>query len=576
MSADVCCRLQGIQASSLKKPPTDRDLRRLMGNSMCLAVVEPLLRSALVSVGCCDDSVPNRWESGVAQAGLLYEAWGARLTDQLLSKLSQRVLRHLAAPSPLSSVRGTPPGHDAVDASASANPSAAQPSTGRSASGTFRAPGSCRFDTEAEVQPRDCWISASFHDIAELTTEFLAGCHTGVSDNVEHPSTQRQRDVFPLPSRFDLALDNSDALTHTDVLTLATATVNGLNFLYGTATPQSSRLLACQRSVLRIVFDKAWRMHARLAGIDSHDSGTEALDKVIGSLTADGSKSGPKLVAADCDLLPRAGLVDPLRYLSQEHRNIVTNDEKLFPSPVAGLEHFANIKGADRGEYVRLVVRQLRTGKVELRRNIKAGGTVFGVAKKGSTKVREVWDGSRVSDVCIPPPPPPMLATPCSFPRLEVKPGRTLLLSKKDCRCFFDQLALPRAVQPWTGRPPVRFDELLGVDGMSRDELLGLLSSGKHRRDASSSCARIRGADVFYPVSRVWCMGFAWSSFIAQSTLLACCRAAGFRDRMCLCDGNPAPDVDDEAYALATDDVMHFTTGGVSISESRMSALDEA
>ena len=108
-------------------------------------------------------------------------------------------------------------------------------------------------------------------------------------------------------------------------------------------------------------------------------------------------------------------------------------------------------------------------------------------------------------------------------------------------------------------------DELLGVGGLSRDELIGFLPSE----------TRVREADVFYPVSLVWCMGFAWSSFVAQSTLLACCRAAGFRDQICLCDGSPAPDVADEAYALASDDVMHYTSGGAVVSEARMSALDE-
>ena len=88
--------------------------------------------------------------------------------------------------------------------------------------------------------------------------------------------------------------------------------------------------------------------------------------------------------------------------------------------------------------------------------------------------------------------------------------------------------------------------------------------------------ARVRRRDVFYPVSRVWCMGFAWSSFVAQSTLLACCRSAGFRDSVCLCNERPTPDETSEAYALATDDVMHFTTSGPELSGLRMDNLDEA
>ena len=326
------------------------------------------------------------------------------------------------------------------------------------------------------------------------------------------------------------------------------------------------RLLSCQRSALLVIVDKVRRLRSRLAVLDVFDQGPEALEKIIGSMAEDGAKPSSKLVADDCDLLPSAGLVCPLKYISSEHRSIVTDDTKLFPSPIPGLDKFANIKGDDRPEYIRLVVRQLRTGKVELRRDVKAGGTVFGVAKKGSKKVREVWDGSRVSDVCVPPPPPPMLATPCSFPRIEVAHGKKLLLSKKDCRCFFDQLRLPEAVRLWTGRPPVGIDELIQIGGMSRSELVDLLPQ----------FARLRTGDIFFPVSRVWCMGFAWSSFIAQSTLLACCRKAGLRDAMCICDSQPTPDVSTEAFALATDDVMHFTTIGPHVAERRMADLDQA
>ena len=159
-----------------------------------------------------------------------------------------------------------------------------------------------------------------------------------------------------------------------------------------------------------------------------------------------------------------------------------------------------------------------------------------------------------------------MLATPCSFPRLEVPCGKVMLLSKKDCRWFFDQLLLPPAIQPWTGRPPITVQELITVGGLTPEEVASFLPG----------VARVRGRDVFYPVSRVWCMGFAWSSFVAQYTLLACCRSAGFRDSVCLCDERPTPDEASEAYALATDDVMHFTTSGPELSKMRMDDLDEA
>ena len=141
-----------------------------------------------------------------------------------------------------------------------------------------------------------------------------------------------------------------------------------------------------------------------------------------------------------------------------------------------------------------------------------------------------------------------------------------MLLSKKNCRCFFDQLALPAGIRSWTGRPPVTTAELVDVGGLTLEEI------GK-RPDNS---ARPRLTDVVYPVSLVWCMGFAWSSYVAQSTLLAACRVAGFPDEMVICDENPTPVGLGEAYALATDDVMHFFTSGPQLSHQRMGALDAA
>ena len=212
----------------------------------------------------------------------------------------------------------------------------------------------------------------------------------------------------------------------------------------------------------------------------------------------------------------------PFALLPADVRRVVSDSSLLFPDPPGGPAEYQGIKDADRTEFVRLVVKQIKSSKVGLRRGLRAGGgTVFGVGKKGTSKVREVWDGSRVSDVCVAPPPPPLLATPSSFSRIEVGKREQMLLSKKDCRCFFDQLALPSSIQPWTGRPPVTIAELVDFGGLTLEDVAMLLDP----------TTRPRRSDVVYPVSLVWCMGFAWSSYVAQSTLLAACRGAGFRLR---------------------------------------------
>ena len=95
ISADACCRLRGIQAEALVKPAREVNLRRLMGNSMTLSVVESLLRAAIVSTGCCSPPVPVRWFSGASQASLVSKAWGIDFPTSVLALLPQRVLRHL-------------------------------------------------------------------------------------------------------------------------------------------------------------------------------------------------------------------------------------------------------------------------------------------------------------------------------------------------------------------------------------------------------------------------------------------------------------------------------------------------
>ncbi len=55
-------------------------------------------------------------------------------------------------------------------------------------------------------------------------------------------------------------------------------------------------------------------------------------------------------------------------------------------------------------------------------------------------------------------------------------------------------------------------------------------------------------------------MGFSWSSFVAQSSMLSVCSTAGLgQDRMLSTDLDTPVSVS-EAFSLATDDVIHFDT----------------
>ena len=68
----------------------------------------------------------------------------------------------------------------------------------------------------------------------------------------------------------------------------------------------------------------------------------------------------------------------------------------------------------------------------------------------------------------------------------------------------------------------------------------------------------------------------AWSSYIAQSQLLACCIAAGLSTSRMLADDLPTPDDMTATFALATDDVMLFTLGDEDVATPWLKQLDDA
>ena len=57
-------------------------------------------------------------------------------------------------------------------------------------------------------------------------------------------------------------------------------------------------------------------------------------------------------------------------------------------------------------------------------------------------------------------------------------------------------------------------------------------------------------------------MGFAWSSYVAQSVMVGCCMAAGSSSDDFLADECRVPDAMTDVIGVATDDVMHFTNTG--------------
>lgn len=73
-------------------------------------------------------------------------------------------------------------------------------------------------------------------------------------------------------------------------------------------------------------------------------------------------------------------------------------------------------------------------------------------------------------------------------------------------------------------------------------------------------------------------MGFSWSSAIGQQVLLEVCGDAGLNDSLVLAPDCPVPGNMDLQFAVATDDVMIFSTrkGATSAAAARLDAALEA
>ena len=241
---------------------------------------------------------------------------------------------------------------------------------------------------------------------------------------------------------------------------------------------------------------------------------------------------------------------NPLERLPAETQATLSTPSALFPQPPAGLESFEDFKAGDRCEYVRLVVKQLRCGKLGLARRALAGGTVLAVGKPGGQKQREVWHGRRVSQAAQPPFCPRHLASPSALAHIVCSDDKPCRVSKRDARCWFDQLRLPETLRQWMARPPVTSKELAEA-GMDVAEQKGYLQPDETWEDG-----------LIFPVSHVWPMGFSWSSFVAQEELLALCHDSGLgSDKVLSCDA-PTPSDFHLVFGAATDDVMIFSTAG--------------
>ena len=96
--------------------------------------------------------------------------------------------------------------------------------------------------------------------------------------------------------------------------------------------------------------------------------------------------------------------------LPEEVRAVVTDPNALLcPDGLVLVESAGRFAAGDRREYVKLIRRQCRSGKVGLAFRCKHAASCFAVEKARTGRQREVWDGAGFSNASVRPPAPPLL-----------------------------------------------------------------------------------------------------------------------------------------------------------------------
>ncbi len=438
-------------------------------------------------------------------------------------------------------------------------------SAGSSGSSTDEAPGRrARSNGGAEA------LEVFIRDVLNSDCSFSRYAKAFIGDELGYVEG-RTRDVLPLPRvrLRDLAVVPSLPLDASSVERALALTGAGLNFLYtgGRRRRIPRAATSLHRRVYEDLLTQLCAVLKPVALLYREVAPDGAFARFVGR---DDLEKFPELVADKVDVSARCGHLDPLEFVDQESRAVLLSPELLFADRGSSLPKVASFRGGSREEYLKLLKKQLRAGKVGLTGRPRAAAGVFVVNKRGGAAQREVWNGSLVTEAAAAPPKPPRLANPCALADLEASHDRPLWISGRDAEVFFDQLGLPEALRPFMGRPAVdRLELLQGDDGLSEVELSRCLEA-----DGTGS------SETLTPVSRVWPMGFGWSSFAAQSLMVASCAAAGF-ERDCLVTEEGAFTAGPGgAVSVATDDVLHYLRGAedelADLTEPPLAALDRA
>eukprot|EP00439_Symbiodinium_sp_Y106_P032149 s3415_g3.t2 len=207
----------------------------------------------------------------------------------------------------------------------------------------------------------------------------VATCWKSFGAGAALPSSQRVRDLFPIPplSVWPCSVHTGDVSLGSclEVANMCLAALNSLEqgFKTGAMNAFPLRPSAAQQSAQHHVAGRVVRFLARLNSVLDPDFSWSG--SFSGSEQA-GHNSGEAIRADEVDLPPRAGTCKPLGLISENLAANISNVASVFPG--GAMNHSTpTVSSAQRHEYVRLTVRELQCGKVRLRRQVQAVASVL-------------------------------------------------------------------------------------------------------------------------------------------------------------------------------------------------------
>ena len=232
---------------------------------------------------------------------------------------------------------------------------------------------------------------------------------------------------------------NATTVARDLLLVLVNSPVAGLNYLHNCGSCVAVPIFASsvQLGALTRYSLSWWRLAKHMADNSSPLIVNGAFQTLV-------NKAASSLFAplrAECVDMPlECGQVDADEFLPNEVRETVHDPATMFHDDVDDVNCDARFRGAARAEYIMLVRRQCRARKVGLMHKCRHAASVLTVRKKGTDRLRGVWDDGELSRHTAPPPLLPFMTTPAALSTLESSDDRPLLHSCRDGEAFFDQL----------------------------------------------------------------------------------------------------------------------------------------